>query len=77
MSNSTEVHDPSARFAGTSPRLRAGRDAVGRHLARRLRRPGNKRHELTTATASISTMKSGPARRVTPTVVLVGVATPM
>jgi hypothetical protein len=25
MSNSTEVHDPSARFAGTSPRLRAGR----------------------------------------------------
>ena len=33
-------------------------------------------HELTTATASISTMKSGPARRVTPTVVLVGVATP-
>ena len=33
-------------------------------------------HELTTATASISIMKSGPARRVTPTVVLVGVATP-
>jgi hypothetical protein len=32
--------------------------------------------ELTTATASISIMKSGPARRVTPTVVLVGVATP-
>ena len=30
--------------------------------------------ELTTATASISTMKSGPASRVTPTVVLVGVA---
>src|SRR5215831_8812816 len=28
------------------------------------------------ATASISIMKSGPARRVTPTVVLVGVATP-
>src|SRR5215469_5181755 len=34
------------------------------------------RYELTTATASISIMKSGPARRVTPTVVLVGVATP-
>src|SRR5271169_2471492 len=33
-------------------------------------------HELTMATASISIMKSGPARRVTPTVVLVGVATP-
>jgi hypothetical protein len=32
--------------------------------------------ELTTATASISIIKSGPARRVTPTVVLVGVATP-
>ena len=38
-------------------------------------RPGPN-HELTTATASISIMKSGPARRVTPTVVLVGVATP-
>lgn len=33
-------------------------------------------YEATTATASISIMKSGPARRVTPTVVLVGVATP-
>ena len=33
-------------------------------------------HPPTTATASISIMKSGPARRVTPTVVLVGVATP-
>ena len=32
--------------------------------------------ELTMATASISIMKSGPPRRVTPTVVLVGVATP-
>ncbi len=31
---------------------------------------------FTTATASISIMKSGPARRVTPTVVLVGVAIP-
>jgi hypothetical protein len=30
--------------------------------------------ELTTATASISIMKSGPARRVTPMVVLVVVA---
>lgn len=34
------------------------------------------RHAPTTATASISIMKSGPARRVTQTVVLVGVATP-
>ena len=40
------------------------------------RRPGLASQELTTATASISIMKSGPARRVTPTVVLVGVATP-
>src|ERR1700731_3059474 len=40
------------------------------------RRPGPVSQELTTATASISIMKSGPARRVTPTVVLVGVATP-
>jgi NADPH:quinone reductase-like Zn-dependent oxidoreductase len=39
-------------------------------------RPGPASQELTTATASISIMKSGPARRVTPTVVLVGVATP-
>jgi|HubBroStandDraft_3_1064219.scaffolds.fasta_scaffold07675_4 hypothetical protein len=70
MSNRTEVHDPSARFAGTSPRLRAGRHGNG--VAR-----SQHRHELTTATASISTMKSGPARRVTPTVVLVGVATPI
>ena len=44
----------------------------GAEPRRRLTTP----HELTTATASISTMKSGPARRVTPTVVLVGVATP-
>jgi hypothetical protein len=28
MSNGTVVHDPSARFAGTSPRLRAGRSAT-------------------------------------------------
>jgi hypothetical protein len=34
---------------------------------------GLRPYELTTATASISIMKSGPARR---TVVLVGVATP-
>jgi hypothetical protein len=40
------------------------------------RRPGPASQELTTATASISIMKSGLARRVTPTVVLVGVATP-
>jgi hypothetical protein len=40
------------------------------------RRPGPASQELTTATASISIMKSGPARRVTPTVVLVGVAAP-
>jgi len=40
------------------------------------RGPGPASQELTTATASISIMKSGPARRVTPTVVLVGVATP-
>jgi hypothetical protein len=40
------------------------------------RRPGPASQELTTATASISIIKSGPARRVTPTVVLVGVATP-
>ena len=39
-------------------------------------RPDPLSQELTTATASISIMKSGPARRVTPTVVLVGVATP-
>ncbi len=26
MSDSTEAQDPSARFAGTSPRLRAGRN---------------------------------------------------
>src|SRR5205823_3531083 len=39
-------------------------------------RPRLASQELTTATASISIMKSGPARRVTPTVVLVGVATP-
>ncbi len=37
---------------------------------------GLRPYELTTATASISIMKSGAARRVTPTVVLVGVATP-
>ena len=40
------------------------------------RRSGPASQELTTATASISIMKSGPARRVTPTVVLVGVASP-
>src|SRR5580693_678900 len=33
-----------------------------------LRRPGPASQELTTATASISIMKSGPARRITPTV---------
>ena len=71
MNNSTEIHDPSARFAGTSPRLRRG-GMDERPSARR-----SLHHALTTATASISTMKSGPARRVTPTVVLVGVATPM
>jgi hypothetical protein len=41
------------RFAGPPPR----------------RRPGPSSQELTTATASISIVKSGPARRVTPTVV--------
>jgi beta-phosphoglucomutase-like phosphatase (HAD superfamily) len=43
------------------------------HAVRRIIQPTMR---LTTATASISTMKSGPARPVTPTVVLVGVATP-
>jgi hypothetical protein len=36
--------------------------------------PDLRSQELTTTTASISIMKSGPARGVTPTVVLVGVA---
>lgn len=47
-------------------------DSVARRTSPAQRPP----HPFTTATASISTMKSGPASRVTPTVVLVGVVTP-
>jgi hypothetical protein len=69
--------------ARPSPKISAERwwrrgSRIGRRFAGppHRRRPGPTSQELTTATASISIIKSGPARRVTPTVVLVGVATP-
>src|SRR5438270_9056029 len=58
----------AAGRSGTN-RLRLPRGPISKLLPlRHRRRPGPASQELTTATASISIMKSGPARRVTPTV---------
>ena len=75
---SVVLEEYATRLVGrgrTPPRNGAYVDEAGARLERVLTL-GLRPYELTTATASISIMKSGPARRVTPTVVLVGVATP-
>ena len=75
----TRVFERTAHRAALLPNLVVACSPIlgsGLPGRRARRRPGPVSQELTTATASISIMKSGPARRVTPTVVLVGVATP-
>src|SRR5271166_6329453 len=67
---------PAHRQSGERPMPYQCKTIAGPTEGNASTRCPSERYELTTATASISIMKSGPARRVTPTVVLVGVATP-